>query len=92
MKRLAEVERTTPEKMCKRLARQVGYRVATVDSILWRACAEGILSSSRYVVDGWRRAFSGRPNHRFLIEYEALERELTPTDTKPGQRVIPGQE
>src|SRR5207237_573452 len=47
--RLALRDRTTVSRMCARLARQTGYREATVDLILWRACATGILDSRRYV-------------------------------------------
>jgi hypothetical protein len=57
LERLARRDRTTPEKMCRRLAIQAGCRVATVDTILWRACAEGLLSSPRYEQAGWRAAF-----------------------------------
>ena len=57
--RLAHRDRTSVERMCGRLARQSGYRVATVDTILWRACEHGILSSSHYEAEGWRAAFRG---------------------------------
>lgn len=61
LERLARRDRTTTEKLCARLAKQSGYRVATVDTILWRACAEGIISSRRYEELGWRAAFVGVP-------------------------------
>lgn len=57
LQRLANVENTTAHKLCARLAAQSGYRAATVDTILWRACAEGILNSKRYETDGWRGSF-----------------------------------
>jgi hypothetical protein len=41
--RLAQVERTTVHDLCARLARETGDRVATVDVVLWRACAIGVL-------------------------------------------------
>lgn len=41
--RLAEAERTTVDDLCTRLARETGDRVATVDVVLWRACAIGML-------------------------------------------------
>lgn len=63
MERLALREATTTERLCKRLSRQTGYRVATVDSILWRACAEGILNSRVYAEHGWRAAFNGVPTY-----------------------------
>lgn len=59
--RLARADRTTVERMCGRLSRQAGFRVATIDTILWRACATGILNSRRYETDGWRAAFRGTP-------------------------------
>ena len=55
--RLARRDRTTVQRMCARLARQSGYRVATVDTLLWRACATGILNSRRYESSGWHTAF-----------------------------------
>jgi hypothetical protein len=64
LERLARRDGTTPHRLCKRLARQTGYRLATIDTILWRACADGILSSSRYEVSGWREAYRGRPRLR----------------------------
>jgi hypothetical protein len=62
--RLARGDRTTVDRMCRRLARQSGYRVATVDTSLWRACATGILNSRRYEAEGWRRSFRGTPHSR----------------------------
>ena len=62
--RLARRDRTTVECLCRRLSRQSGYRVATVDSILWRACEQQILDSRRYERDGWRTAFRGIPRAR----------------------------
>lgn len=59
--RLAARDRTSVKRLCARLARQTGYRVATVDTLLWRACATGILDSKRYAADGWRSAFRGKP-------------------------------
>ena len=57
LERLARRERTTTHELCQRLARQTGYRIATIDTILWRACADGLLSSSRYEAEGWKAAF-----------------------------------
>lgn len=57
LERLARRDRTTTQTLCRRLARKTGYRVATVDSILWRACADGVLNSRRYETEGWRAAF-----------------------------------
>lgn len=57
LERLARRDKTTTQTLCKRLARQTGYRVATIDSILWRACADGLLNSRRYEAEGWNAAF-----------------------------------
>lgn len=43
--RLAVAEGSTVHDMCARLARETGYRVATVDLILWFACARGVVNS-----------------------------------------------
>lgn len=59
--RLARRDRTTVERLCRRLARATGYRAATVDTILWRACATGILDSRTYETEGWRAAFRRFP-------------------------------
>lgn len=45
LQRLADHYRTTPQKLCEALAKETGYRVATVDTVLWRACANGVLNS-----------------------------------------------
>ena len=45
LNRLADAEGTTAQALCERLAAETGYRAATVDLILWRACADGIISS-----------------------------------------------
>ena len=68
LERLARRDGTTVSTLCRRLARESGYRVATVDSILWRACADGILDSRRYELEGWRAAFRGK-----LISAEQME-------------------
>ncbi len=45
LQRIADLHGTTPQQLCEALARASGYRVATVDTLIWRACARGILSS-----------------------------------------------
>jgi len=47
LNRLAEREGATAQKLCERLARASGYRAATVDMILWRACADGIIDPQK---------------------------------------------
>lgn len=54
LERLAQREGVTPQALCLRIAEQAGRRVATVDTILWRACAEGIITPARYLKSGWR--------------------------------------
>ena len=45
LQRLATREGTTAQALCERLSTETGYRVATVDTLLWRACALGIIDS-----------------------------------------------
>jgi hypothetical protein len=45
LQRLADREGCTVQQLCERLAAEVGLRVATVDTVLWRACADGVLNS-----------------------------------------------
>lgn len=58
LERLARYEATTTAQLCQRLSRQTGYRIATVDTILWQACADGVLNSRTYEIHGWRKAFN----------------------------------
>lgn len=45
LNRLADREGVTAQQLCERLAKDTGYRAATIDLILWRACADGIIHS-----------------------------------------------
>ena len=45
LQRLADREGCTAQALCERLARESGYKVATVDVLLWRACATGVIDS-----------------------------------------------
>ena len=45
LQRLAALEDSTPQVLCERLAQESGFKVATVDVLLWRACAVGIIDS-----------------------------------------------
>jgi hypothetical protein len=45
LQRLADREGTTAQALCERLAGEMGLRVATVDTVLWRACANGVIKS-----------------------------------------------
>lgn len=57
MERLARAEHVSTAQLCERLARESGYRIATVDTVLWRACAERILRSAVYEAHGWDEAY-----------------------------------
>jgi hypothetical protein len=46
LNRLAEAEGTTAQELYDRLAEESGYRAATIDLILWRACADKIIHSN----------------------------------------------
>ncbi|KWV95519.1 hypothetical protein [Erythrobacter sp. AP23] len=58
IERLARAESTSTEKLCARLSAASGYRAATVDTILWRACAIRVLNSAEYEIAGWDEAYS----------------------------------
>lgn len=45
LQRLADQEGVTAQQLCERLAAESGHRVATVDLVLWRACAIGLINS-----------------------------------------------
>jgi hypothetical protein len=45
LQRLADLEGTTAQELCARLAAQTGYRIGTVDLVIWRACASGVFDS-----------------------------------------------
>lgn len=48
--RLADAEGETVADLCERLARESGDRIATVDVVLWRACAIGVLTVNNGVI------------------------------------------
>ncbi len=74
LERLAKPEQCTPQQLCERLSKLSGYSVAAIDTILWRACAEGILQSKIYGESGWKAAFKGY--------HPAPADEVTPQDTE----------
>jgi hypothetical protein len=45
LERLARTFDTTPQALCEELAKASGYKVATIDTLLWRAAAIGILDT-----------------------------------------------
>jgi hypothetical protein len=45
LQRLADLQGVSAQALCEGLAREVGLRVATVDTVLWRACSMGVLNS-----------------------------------------------
>lgn len=50
--RLASAEGVTPWQLCRRLALATGFREATVDTVLWRVCAEGLIDSAALRLPG----------------------------------------
>lgn len=52
LQRLADREGCTAQQLCDRLAKEVRLRAATVDVVLWRACANGVLDSRTGVING----------------------------------------
>ena len=44
LEKLAARAGVTTQALCDRLAAETGYRAATIDTILWRACATGALN------------------------------------------------
>ena len=58
MERLARAGGASTEELCARLSATSGYRAATVDTILWRACALKVLNSAKYEIEGWDAAYS----------------------------------
>lgn len=60
LERLAYAEGLTALQLCQRLASETGYRVATIDTILWYACAHGVLDSWLILSEGWDTGFVGR--------------------------------
>jgi hypothetical protein len=45
LQRLADFHGTTAQELCAELATSTGYRIATIDTLLWRACANGVIDS-----------------------------------------------
>ncbi len=56
MQRLAEHDGTDVDALCVRLAKATGYRLATIDTILWRACELRLIDSAAYHEWGWAAA------------------------------------
>lgn len=50
LQRIADREGLGVQELCEQLARESGDRVATVDVVLWRACAIGLVDSKTGVV------------------------------------------
>lgn len=45
LQRLADREGATAQALCERLAAETGHKVPAIDTVLWRACANGIINS-----------------------------------------------
>ncbi|MCA0214745.1 MAG: hypothetical protein LCH79_16400 [Proteobacteria bacterium] len=52
LQRLADREGCTVQALCERLAVATTWRVATVDTLLWRACALGVIHSPTGRIEG----------------------------------------
>ena len=52
MQRLANTFGTTAQELCERIAAAQGLKVATVDTVLWRAAAIGALDTRTGMVKG----------------------------------------
>ena len=53
LQRLAEAHGTTVHDLCADLASRTGYRIATIDLVLWRACANGVLDARTARLRPW---------------------------------------
>jgi hypothetical protein len=53
LQRLADAHGTTAHGLCADLASRTGYRIATIDVLLWRACANGVLNSRTAGLGPW---------------------------------------
>jgi len=60
LQRLADHEGTTAQALCERLASVTGWKIATIDVLLWRACANGIINSRTGEVAGRQALSSNR--------------------------------
>ena len=83
LERLARRERTTTAKLCRRLSGQTGYRVATIDSILWRACADGLLHSQVYEREGWSAAIAPQVTREAWSPIKAAAIAIGPVPAEP---------
>lgn len=55
LKRLADREGVSSQALCERLSAATGYKVPTIDLILWRACANGVMDSRTGDIRGERK-------------------------------------
>lgn len=66
LQRLADREGCTPQALCERLSAETGLCVNAVDTVLWRACANGIVNSrtgETSVIRSAPRGPSGESTH-----------------------------
>lgn len=74
LQRLADREGTTPQALCERLAAETGYRASTVDLILWRACAIGLIDTlSMKRAAQWDRHPEGDETRSGSVERSEIE-------------------
>jgi hypothetical protein len=71
LQRLADLHGETAQGLCERLAQASGYKVATVDLILWRACAIGLIASRTGRLTAWVEP--GPPDQADMFGEESSE-------------------
>jgi hypothetical protein len=54
LQRIADIHGLTPTELCEAALAQSGlsYKIATVDTLIWRACATGVLDSRTGMIVG----------------------------------------
>lgn len=69
LQRLADRHGTSCQELCEILAERTGFKIATVDVILWRACAERIIDgrTGTYFVE------ERRPQPRVVQQHELFQ-------------------
>lgn len=50
--RLADILETTPDALCAEIAARTGYKKRTIDVLIWRACATGVINSRTAQLEG----------------------------------------
>lgn len=80
LQRLSEHDGTDVDGLCTRLAKATGYRLATIDTILWRTCELRLIESAVYHERGWAAATK---------RLRAIEAQARQQHRPPPARVTP---